>query len=166
MHTPLEEEQQEAQGLYELALRKLREQPGKPSKAGVRPKVLEALTLLSQTFHFEDPDGWALSWTIALEGITDRQLVDGVRQALQEHRYRTILPGAFRAYCLKASETSTGQQAEAVNINGWHYWKDELGRDFAWHLKFRGRLYARDCGCPACRANIENQWPPAKESTA
>ena len=122
---------------YEQALQNL---PQKPAAPRVRPTVMEALTLLSQTFTFdgktrEDLERIGATWTIALDGVTDRQIKAGTRHALQTHQYKSILPGAFREYCQKASEAARSDGGGLVG--GWRIWRDEKGYEHAWHPKLR-----------------------------
>ena len=120
-----------------------------------RTKVKEAMLLLSKTFRFDSGKSGVpsearvieqvlaavSSWTLALEGINDVQITEGVKYTLREHKFQTILPGQFRAYCIEASAGRTGETAASGLAGKWEMRKDANGRDMVWNTAWdRGHI--------------------------
>ena len=107
---------------------------------------MKALTVLASMFKFapKNDEEWndlGRTWTIGLDGINDAQIVVGAERAIQEHKYQTILPAQFRAYCIEASAGRTGETAASGLAGRWEMRKDDKGRDMAWNTAWdRGHI--------------------------
>lgn len=105
--------------------------------------VMKALAMLTANGYYDvgvsDPEdkqellSVARTFSLALRSMNDVQVLAGVAKLIEEMQGHYVKPAILLDYCRKASVASGADRALRYPAEEWFYWRDEDGKEHAWH---------------------------------
>lgn len=111
---------------------------------GNRSAVLDGLALIKAAGKRTDVS--EAMWHQLLADVPDDRLYKAFALAAREFKYRDIDPSRLRAFMEERMNEQNYHGAgnqEMLPLKGWQMWKDDAGREYAYHPSMPGYAKAR-----------------------
>jgi len=99
------------------------------TRHGNRSAVISAINELTNAGYSIQGD--EPSWHDALEDFNDAQIASAVKGVKKSHNFKILFPAKIAEMAVAGGFLGAG--SNEIPSKDWETWKDDLGRDYAWH---------------------------------